>query len=57
MGGTSALDYTATRFHTTLMGRNDTSVVINETLTAQAEQQKAFEKARDATIQKGIDRA
>ena len=56
MGGTSALDYTATRFHTTLMGRNDTTVVINETLTAQAEQ-KAFEKAREATIQKGIDRA
>ena len=53
---TSALDYTATRFHTTLTGRNDTTLVINETLQAQAEQ-KAFEKAREATFQKGIEQA
>ena len=51
---TSAIDYTASRFHTTLSGRNDTTLVINETLQAQAEQ-KAFEKAREATFQKGLE--
>ena len=49
LGKTAALDYTATRFHTALSGRSNTSVVINETLQAQAEKQ-AFERAREAEI-------
>lgn len=52
----SGIDYTASRFHNTMLGRTDTSVVVSEALRAQNEK-KAFEKAKEEEIKKNVARA
>lgn len=59
LGGTSfasGIDYTSSRFHNTLLGRNDTTLVVSEALQAQNEK-RAFEKAKEQELKKNIDRA
>ena len=42
----SGIDYTSSRFHNTLLGRSDTTLVVSETMRAQNEKH-AFEKAKE----------
>mmetsp|Transcript_7464 Transcript_7464/g.10587 ORF Transcript_7464/g.10587 Transcript_7464/m.10587 type:complete len:91 (+) Transcript_7464:682-954(+) len=49
----SGIDYTNSRFHNTLIGRNDTTVVVSETLRAQNEK-RAFEKAKEEELKRNI---
>ena len=52
----SGIDYNNSRFHNTLLGRNDTTLVVSETLRAQTEK-RAFDKAKEQEVKKNIERA
>ena len=52
----SGIDYTNSRFHNTLLGRTDTTVVVSEALRAQNEKH-AFEKAKEQELKRHIERA
>ena len=52
----TGIDYNNSRFHNTLLGRNDTTLVVSETLRAQTEK-RAFDKAKEQEVQKNIKRA
>lgn len=52
----SGIDYTNSRFHNTLIGRNDTTVVVSEALRVQNEK-RAFEKAKEEELKRNIERA
>lgn len=52
----SGIDYTSSRFHNTLLGRSDTTLVVSEAMRAQNEKH-AFEKAKEQEIKKNVQRA
>ena len=45
----TGIDYNNSRFHNTLLGRNDTTLVVSETLRAQTEK-RAFDKAKEQEV-------
>lgn len=52
----SGIDYNNSRFHNTLQGRTDTTVIVSEALRAQNEK-RAFEKAKEEEVKRNIKRA
>ena len=52
----SGIDYTSSRFHNTLLGKADTSLVVSETIRAQNEK-RAFEKAKEEELKRNIEKA
>ena len=52
----TGIDYTNSRFHNTLLGRTDTTVVVSEAMRAQNEK-RAFEKAKEEEVKRNIKRA
>lgn len=52
----SGIDYTNSRFHNTLLGRTDTTMVVSEALRAQNEK-RAFDKAKEEEVKRNIKRA
>ena len=52
----SGIDYTSSRFHNTLLGRNDTTLVVSEAIRAQNEK-NALEKAKEHELKSNMKRA
>ena len=50
------IDYLNSRFHNTLLGRTDTTMVVSEVVRAQTEQ-RAFERARDEELKRNMEAA
>lgn len=54
--GMTTLDYTNTRFHNTLVGRQDHSVLVSAAIEEQ-QKQRAFDKAKEEVSRRGQDEA